>query len=114
MIFMSTVLSSFLPTCVCMTGLRHHIESQVLGLRASWSELAFLIFVHRIIGTAFAIRCFVLQQVRENFGALMGCGCRRCGWPQCAAHTAKKRPKRAGTRAETLCGHAQGATGAIV
>ena len=44
----------------------------------------------------------------------MGCGRRRFGWPQCAAHTAKKRPKRAGARAETLRGHAQGATGAIL
>src|SRR5204863_10084835 len=36
------------------------------------------------------------------------------GRSECAAHAAKKRSKIAGARAETVCGHAQGATGAIV
>ena len=36
------------------------------------------------------------------------------GWPQFAPQAAKKRPQRAGARAETLRGHAQGATGTIL
>ena len=44
----------------------------------------------------------------------MGRGRRRFGRPQCAAHPAKKRPEIGGARAETLRGHAQGATGAIL
>jgi len=44
----------------------------------------------------------------------MGRGRRRFGRPQFAAHPAKKRPEIGGARAETLRGHAQGATGAIL
>ena len=50
----------------------------------------------------------------ENFGEFMGCGCRGFGRSEFAAHAAMKRPKIAGARAETLGGHAQGATGAIL
>ena len=50
----------------------------------------------------------------DHFGECMGCGCRGFGRSEFAAHAAMKRPKRAGARAETLGGHAQGATGAIV
>jgi hypothetical protein len=50
----------------------------------------------------------------ENFCQFMGRRRGGFGWPQCAPHAAKKRPKIAGTRAETLRGHAQGATGPIV
>jgi hypothetical protein len=73
-----------------------------------------VIFVQIILGTACAIGCFLLQHMGENFRQLMGRGCRGFGWPQFAPHAAKKRPKIAGARAETLRGHAQGATGAIV
>ena len=44
----------------------------------------------------------------------MGCGGRGFGWPQFAAHAAIKRSEIAGTRAETLGSHAQGATGPIL
>ena len=50
----------------------------------------------------------------DHFGECMGCGCRGFGRSKFTAHAAMKRPKRAGARAETLGGHAQGATGAIV
>ncbi len=50
----------------------------------------------------------------DNFGEFMGCGCRGLGRSKFTAHAAMKRPKIAGARAETLGGHAQGATGAIL
>jgi len=50
----------------------------------------------------------------DNFCECMSRGCRGFGWPEFAAHAAKKRPKIAGARAETLCGHTQGATRAIL
>src|SRR6267142_2660281 len=50
----------------------------------------------------------------DNFGECMGCGCRGFGRSEFTAHAAKKRSKIAGARAETLGGHAQGATGAIL
>ena len=100
--------------CVFIVCLRHQIQSEVLGLFASLSELTLVIFVQIILGTACAIGCFLLQHMGENFRQCMGRGRGGFGWPQFAPHTAKKRPKRAGAGAETLRGHAQGATGAIL
>ena len=104
----------FLLSRVSIACLRHQIESQVLGLRASLSDFALVIFVHVMLGTAFQIRCFLLQHVIDNFRQFVGRGRRRFRWPQCAAHAAIKRSERAGARAETLGSHAQGATGPIV
>jgi hypothetical protein len=50
----------------------------------------------------------------DNFGELMGGGCRGFGRSKFTAHATMKRPTRAGARAETLGGHAQGATGTIL
>ena len=97
-----------------MAGLRHSIEAEVLGLLASLFDCALVISVQIILCTAFPIRGFFLQHVRENFRQFVGRGRRRFGWPQCAAHAAIKRAERAGARAETLGSHAQGATGPIV
>ncbi len=97
-----------------MGCLRHQIKSQVLGLLASLSDLTFVIFVQILLCTTCPIGCLLLQHVRENFGECMGRGGRGFGRPQCAAHAAKKRPKIGGARAETLRGHAPGATGAML
>src|SRR5437899_7498059 len=94
--------------------LRHQIKSQVLGLFASLSELPLVIFVQILLGTVGSIGCLLLQHMVENFRQFMGRGRRGFGWPQFAPHAAKKRPKIAGARAETLRGHAQGATGTIL
>ena len=104
----------FLLFRVSIACLRHQIESQVLGLLASLSDFALLIFVHGMLCTAFQIRCFLLQHVRDNFRQFVGRGRRRFGWPQFAAHAAIKRSEIAGARAETLGSHAQGATGPIL
>jgi hypothetical protein len=97
-----------------MVCLRHQITSRVFGLLASWSELTLVIFVQILLCTACPIGDFLLQHMVENFRQFMG----RCrggvGWSQCAPHAAMKRSEIAGTRAETLCGHAQGTTGAIL
>ncbi len=50
----------------------------------------------------------------DNFRQFMGRGRGGFRWPQCAAHAAKKRPTIAGARAETLRGHAQGATSPVL
>jgi hypothetical protein len=50
----------------------------------------------------------------DNVRQFMGRGRRGFGWSEFAAHAAKKCPQIAGARAETLRGHAQGATGAIL
>ena len=97
-----------------LVGLRHHIQSQVLALLASLSELTLRIFVPIILGTTCPIGCVLLQHRVENFCQCMGRRCGGCGWPQCAPHTAKKRPQRAGACAETLRGHAQGAPGPLL
>jgi hypothetical protein len=97
-----------------MACLKHHIESQMLGLLAAWSALALLILVQIMRGPTCLIGCFVLQHRRDNFGACLGGGCRGFGRAECAAQAAMKRPKRAGPRAETVGGHAPGATGAIL
>ncbi len=73
-----------------------------------------MIFVQIILCTTCPIGCFLLQHMVENFCQFMGRRRGGFGWPQCAPHAAKKRPQRAGARAETLRGHAQGATGPIV
>jgi hypothetical protein len=99
---------------VSMAGLRHQIESQGLGLLASWSDCALVILVPVMRCTAFPIRGVLLQPVRENFRQLVGRGRRRFRWPQCAAQAAIKCSERAGARAETWGHHAQGATGPIV
>ena len=51
---------SLQSSCVLMACLKHQIESQVLGLLASLSDLAFLIFVQIMLGTTLLIGCFVL------------------------------------------------------
>src|SRR5881409_475818 len=99
---------------VFIVCLRHQSKSAVLGLFASLSELTLVIFVPIILGTACSIGCLLLQHMVENFRQFMGRGRRGFGWPQFAPHAAKKRPKIAGARAETLRGHAQGATGTIL
>ena len=89
-------------SCVFIVCLRRQIKSQVLGLFASLSELTLVIFVQIILCTACSIGCFFLQHMVENFRQCMGCGGRGFGWPQFAPHAAKKRPKIAGARPETL------------
>ena len=73
-----------------------------------------MIFLQIIRCPTFSIGGLLLQQVVQNCCELMGRGRRGFGWPQFAPHAAKKRPKIAGARAETLRGHAQGATGTIL
>ncbi len=99
---------------VFIAWLRRQSKSQVLGLLASWSHLALVIFLQLMLCITFARGCLLLQHGRENCCELMGRSRRRCGRPACAAHPAQERPQRAGARAETLRGHAQGATGPIV
>ena len=73
-----------------------------------------MIFVQIILCTTCPIGCFLLQHMVENFCQFMGRRRGGFGWPQFAPHAAKKRSQIAGARAETLGGHAQGATGAIL
>lgn len=73
-----------------------------------------MIFVQIILCTTCPIGCFLLQHMGENFCKFMGRGRRRFRRSQCATHAAMQCPERAGARAETLGGHAPGATGAIV
>jgi hypothetical protein len=97
-----------------MTGWRHQVTPHLCGVRASLCERALVLFVQSIHGPACQSGCVLLQPRGEHGGEWRGGGCRRCGWPQCAAPTALTRPARAGARAETVCGHTQGATGALV
>ena len=97
-----------------MAYVRHQIASQMLGLLTSLAELTVLILVQIRRGPAFPIGGLLLPHVIENVCKCMGCGRRRCRRPQCAAHAAMKRPERAGARAETVGGQAQGATGPIM
>ena len=108
------MLSSLRPACVVMACLRHQRASEVLGLRAELPELTLMIFVQIRLGAAFPIRGFLLSQVREKFGALMGGGGRSFGWPQFAAQAAIAGAERARTLPQTLRRHASGATGPIV
>src|SRR4029450_1626977 len=62
----STVSSAFLPAFVCMAGLRHAIEAEVLGLLASLCAFALWSAGQIILCPAFPIRGFFLQHVREN------------------------------------------------
>ena len=73
-----------------------------------------MIFGQIILCTACPIGGFLLQHMVDNFCQFMGRRGGGFGWPQCAPHAAKKRPKIAGTRAETLRGHTQGTTGPIL
>ena len=73
-----------------------------------------MIFVQIILCTACPIGGFLLQHMVDNFCQFMGRRGGGFGWPQFAPHAAKKRPKIAGTRAETLRGHTQGTTGPIL
>ena len=83
-------------------------------LVASLSERALVIFLPRMLGTVCAIGGLLLQHGGENVRAWMRRGCGGLGRPQCAPHAAIKRSESAGARAETLRGHAEGATGPIV
>ena len=73
-----------------------------------------MIFVQIILCTTCPIGCFLLQHRVEHFCTCMGRGRRRLRRSQFAPHAARKCPEIAGARAETLGGHAQGATGAIL
>ena len=73
-----------------------------------------MIFVQIILCTACPIGGFLLQHMVDNFCQFVGRGRGGFGWPEFAPHAAKKRPKRAGARAETLRGHAQGATSPVL
>lgn len=99
---------------VLMTGVRHSIKSQVFGLLASLSELPLVIFVQILLCTACLVGCLLFEHMVENFRQFMGRGRGGFGWPQLAAQAAIKRPERAGARAETLRGHAQGTTGPVL
>ena len=112
--FFYAAQASLRPSGVLMACLRHQITSQVLGVLASLSELTLVIFVQIILCTACPIGCLLFEHMVENFCQFVGRGCRSFGWPEFTPHAAQKRPERAGAGAETVRGHAQGATGAIV
>jgi hypothetical protein len=113
-VFFMPVSWSLRSSCGLLAGLKHQIASQVLGWLASWSDVALLIFVQLRLGTTFLIGGCVLSPMLEHVGEFRGGGCRGVGRSEFAAHAAMKRPQRAGARAETVGGHAPGATGAIV
>lgn len=80
----------------------------MFGLLAELSELALVIFVQIILGTALPRGGFLLQHVRDNFGELMGRGRGGFGRSQFAAHAAIEGSEIARTGPQTLRGHAQG------
>jgi hypothetical protein len=96
-----------------MACLRHQRASAVLGLLAEGPELTLRIVVPIRLGAAFPRGRLLLYPVREHCGALMGCGGRGCGWPQCAAHAAREGAESARTLPQTRRRHASGATGPL-
>jgi hypothetical protein len=103
-----------LPSGIVIAGLRHPSTSHVLGVCASWSALTLVRFGHRLLGPACPLGCFGFAQMGEHWRPCLGRGRGGLGWASWAAHAATKCPPRAGARAETLRGQAQGATGAMV
>jgi hypothetical protein len=106
-------LSSLRPACGCMACLRHQRASAVLGLLAELPELTLRIVVPIRLGAAFPRGRLLLYPVLEHCGALMGCGGRGFGWPQCAAHAAREGAESARTLPQTRRRHASGATGPL-